>query len=104
MPSSTRTTEPAWPEGVIARYLTLGGATADVIDATAPTRTGAGHNLDAVCTGELCGWKSWGSEYWFASEQNPRDDDGYRHELERLQVNAQSHAEKCRAMPRPTGR
>ncbi|MFF4701406.1 hypothetical protein [Streptomyces chattanoogensis] len=97
---STSTT--AWPEGVIARYLTVGSATADVIDDTAPWRGGVSHHLRAACTGELCDWRGRDREYWFEADENPNGNDSFCHTLERLQVIAQAHAEKCRAMPRPT--
>jgi hypothetical protein len=90
-----------WPDGVIARYLTVAGATADVIDAMAPWRGGTGHNLRAACTGELCERTSHGPEFWFDAEENPRDDDDYRSAVRRLQADAQEHAEKCRAVSRP---
>jgi hypothetical protein len=97
---TTPGTQP-WEPGIIARYLTVAGATADVIDATTPWRSGTGHNLRTACTGELCEWTSHGPEFWFDAEENPQDDDGYRSAVRWLQVDAQSHAEKCRALPRP---
>ncbi|WP_328903264.1 hypothetical protein OHR86_28085 [Streptomyces sp. NBC_00441] len=69
-------TTTAWPEGVTARYLTVGGATVDI--------TGGGDSTGYRCTG--CPYRS--GPYW--TEQ-------LAHEQ------AQSHAEKCRAMPKPSG-
>lgn len=69
----------AWPENVIARYLTLANATVDLIrtNDSSPDYIDRGH-----CTG--CGHSiSW-----------------MREEYGREQ--AQSHAETCRALPRPT--
>lgn len=66
-----------WPAGVVARYLTVAGATVDV--------TGGGDRTGYRCTG--CPYGSSGP-YWHESE-------AHRH--------AQSHAEKCRALPRPGG-
>ncbi|MFJ8855118.1 hypothetical protein [Streptomyces sp. NPDC102437] len=70
---NTHATEP-WPEGVIARYLTLAGATVDV--------TGGGDSTGYRCTG--C---PYGSGQW-------REDIAHGH--------AQGHAETCRGLPRPT--
>lgn len=65
-----------WPDGVTARYLTVGGATVDL--------TGTGERTYVRCTG--CGF---GKGLWWAEE--------YARER------AQGHAETCRAMPRPAG-
>lgn len=65
-----------WPEGVVARYLTVAGAT---IDLSRPSDDGGA--LHGTCNG--CG------EYTGANADaivRPR---------------AQAHAEKCRAMPKP---
>lgn len=70
--------ETEWPEGVTARYLTVGGATVDLTDRT--------NNSSAHCTAAGCNWgkgMSW-------SHQTTRDC-------------AQEHAETCRAMPKPDG-
>lgn len=66
-------TEP-WEAGVIARYLTVGGATVDL--------TGGGHATRYRCTGCGDGTDIGGNE-------------GRAREI------AQGHAEKCRALPRP---
>lgn len=67
----------AWPEGVIARYLTVVGATVDL------TTDGTSRDyIDATdCTG--CGWHN-----------------GYT-TTKAARYEAQVHAEKCRALPRP---
>ena len=67
----------AWPEGVIARYLTVGGATVDVTD----RRTEDYLRYAADCTG--CG-NRW-----------THGDERYAREW------AQAHAERCRALPQP---
>jgi hypothetical protein len=64
-----------WPDGVIARYLTVGGATVDL--------TGSDDRTYGQCTG--CPY-TMGGTWW--SEDSAHD-------------MAQAHAEKCRAMPRP---
>lgn len=72
-----------WPDGVIARYLTVGGATVDVIP------DGPGQITSAKCT--ACPYSGW--EVWTT-------DNGRYAETEARRL-AQSHAERCRAMPRP---
>ncbi|MEU3507650.1 hypothetical protein ABZ733_06940 [Streptomyces longwoodensis] len=66
-----------WPDGVIARYLTVGGAPVNVSDKGEDTYW----RYDTACTG--CPH----SDSFKAEEHSRRD--------------AQTHAEKCRAMPRP---
>ncbi|MFF4834078.1 hypothetical protein [Streptomyces sp. NPDC001315] len=65
-------TEP-WEPGIIARYLTVAGATVDV--------RGGGDHASMTCLGCSLHYSAFG-------EQRTR-------EL------AQGHAEKCRALPRP---
>jgi hypothetical protein len=74
------TTQPTtWPDGVIARYLTVAGvALADKAITVDVIRGG----FEAVCRG--CG-DEWGNSYAFTVTNW-----------------AQSHAESCRAMPCPT--
>jgi hypothetical protein len=66
-----------WPDGVTARYLTIGGATVDLKDDESTT----GYVDGGECTG--CGHHIGWGRATFAREE------------------AQRHAEKCRAMPRP---
>jgi len=99
MPSSARTAESTdWPEGVIARYLTVGGALVDVshdmhlIVDTEP-------NLSiARCGGEGC--KASHHEQW--RYYSYRTDNGSRGADAEAGKWAQTHAETCRALPRPT--
>jgi hypothetical protein len=62
-----------WAPGVIARYLTVAGATVDV--------RGSEHNASMTCLGCCEGYASFGER--------------------RTRELAQGHAEKCRALPRP---
>lgn len=74
-PTPSAFAEP-WPPGVIARYLTVGGATVDL--------TSAGEDRAyRICNG--CGD---GKGIWW-HEKTTRE-------------YAQKHAEKCRALPKPT--
>lgn len=99
MPNTTTTAQQptAWPEGVIARYLTVGGATVDITD------NRHSDYLGAACTGELCGWENRtsldGYMYDTAEQTQQRVED----RLPASQRQAQAHAERCRAMPRPGG-
>jgi hypothetical protein len=98
--TSTTQAEPTpapWPEGVIARYLTVGGALVDVshdmklIDDTQP-------NLSiAHCGGEGC--KASHHELWI--NYGYREDNGSRGADQEVGKWAQAHAETCRALPRP---
>lgn len=79
-----------WPEGVIARYLTVGGNTVDLTETDRDEHGGGVYVTYANCNGCPATW----SAHW---------ENG--HELAIAQVRdwAQSHAETCRAMPRPGG-
>jgi O-succinylbenzoate synthase len=90
----TPSTEP-WPEGVIARYLTVGGATVDLTDDSARDY------IVATCTGERCGWQErtgLGGYIYDTPEQTQARVEAWLPESQR---EAQAHAEKCRALPRP---
>lgn len=100
----TPATEP-WPEGVIARYLTVAGATVDLThgDRTYPTPDGIGetrnHTL-AACTGcpaaeEFSHWRVVKRMTFDDKVRDPEAADRDAREW------AQAHAEKCLAMPRP---
>ena len=67
-----------WPDGTIARYWTIAGATVDITELG--DNASLGYNL--ACTG---------CPHW----ETPRtEDEAHRH--------AQAHAERCRALPRPS--
>lgn len=68
------TQQTAWPEGVTARYLTIGGATVDLRPGQAVT------GARAICGG--------------CNESTTRGTNLTREW-------AQAHAEKCRALPKP---
>ncbi|MFJ9633763.1 hypothetical protein ACIRU8_39325 [Streptomyces sp. NPDC101175] len=91
MPAPARTSpssafaEP-WPEGVIARYLTIGGTTVDIEQQR----------------------EGWRSNHWFCRGCPATSHGAYTgpfgNPFSPFQIHdqAQEHAEKCRAMPRPT--
>jgi hypothetical protein len=62
-----------WPDGLVARYLTVAGATVDV--------RGSEHSASMTCLG--C------------------DESHASYVLRRTRELAQGHAERCRALPRP---
>ena len=89
MPASARTTEStAWPKGVVARYLTVAGATVDLTEKPdeilcvchgCPDEQ-RHFSFDPMCEGlRMVSFATSEATSW-----------------------AQSHAEKCRALPRPT--
>ena len=71
-----------WPEGVIARYLTVAEATVDI------TCNGNPHWSCTACPGTSRG-----------AYTGPF---GYPFTIDEIHEQAQAHAEKCRAMPKPT--
>ncbi|MEU1293038.1 hypothetical protein ABZ439_11490 [Streptomyces sp. NPDC005840] len=75
-----------WPEDVIARYLTVGGATVDTVETSKA--------LISTC----CGCHARDVDYFDPMCSGQRMED-----YTRGQANAwaQAHAEKCRALPRP---
>jgi hypothetical protein len=96
--SNTATT--TWPDGVITRYLTIGGATIDILNAEwASMRSQVmARTVSAACTGcnSPIGEKT--HRDWLAEDERPEVFDSA---LAALREAAQSHAETCRAMPKP---
>ncbi|MFD4220430.1 hypothetical protein [Streptomyces griseus] len=90
-------TQTAWPTGVIARYLTVGGATVDLTHRLTVHNPPKPFATLASCAGcpateEVSHYRTnWGSE-----EHNPEAADAD------ARIWAQSHAETCRALPKPT--
>ncbi|WP_329203938.1 hypothetical protein [Streptomyces sp. NBC_01435] len=94
---STQTT---WPENVIARYLTVGGATVDLSHEDLSDKAKA---TQAACTGcQESQQSKWADQYHsygtstYVDFQNP--DKGDRN----ARSWAQSHADTCRALPMPS--
>jgi hypothetical protein len=93
----------AWPEGVIARYLTVGGA---IVDITTQPGEDAATATAGTCSGcgavEIIDWirPAWSS---YANQYVEELDEGGEHATPKVRGWAQAHAEKCRAMPRPGG-
>ncbi|WP_030506326.1 hypothetical protein [Microbispora rosea] len=95
----TSTQSTTWPEGVIARYLTVGGAAVDVTE-----------DEPGVCTVANCGgcpkyrcidWTRSTGAHFDGSYREYQDRESAEQQAREW---AQSHAEKCRAMPKPDPR
>ena len=102
----------AWPEGVIARYLTVAGATVDITaeaknereERDEPKDLGNGRTVQPFARKILDLTSTAGchdqAEYdgQFATVMDRIAESRYVHAAQRW---AQAHAEKCRALPRP---
>lgn len=86
-------TQAPWPDGVIARYLTVGGATVDLWYEDGYVK--------AKCLGERCPWEDRQSTEVFIYDTDEVRDKKIDDALPGAQYAAQSHAETCRALPRP---
>lgn len=83
-----------WPEWVLARYLTVAGATVDIRDVHSDGI------LTADCTGERCPWRKRVSIHAFYTDTLEQRAEKVEECLPQMQRAAQAHAETCRAMPR----
>lgn len=92
-----------WPKGVIARYLTVGGATVDITPILSRRLGDPPYELKVACTG-CPGSKTIGTyrtEYDRARYgREVHDPEGAERDARQW---AQSHADICRAMPKPDG-
>jgi hypothetical protein len=100
MPSSTQA---VWPEGVIARYLTIVGATADIKAIGIDRQTSVGTITDITITAYCQGCRQKDVYTHLGMDANTLGDDFFTSSLcDDARYWAQSHAEKCRALLRPT--
>jgi len=97
--------EAAWPDGVVARYLTVGGATVDLAVVSRPHQhpdgvTGERNATRAACTGcpAVTEFSHWGLKRGLHAQWEIRDPQTADKNARNW---AQGHAEACRAMPRP---
>ncbi|WP_326768836.1 hypothetical protein OG978_33710 [Streptomyces sp. NBC_01591] len=91
---TTQTT--TWPEAVIARYLTVGGATVDLTHDTLYL-SDTEPNVSVARCGGCAAFRNveWGARTdRYSNGSNWADSDA--------RTWAQEHAEKCRALPKPT--
>lgn len=102
MASSTQTTpSAAWPEGVIARYLTVGGATVDLDRSADPADENASRWDWSRATCTACGnadAEDWNTRPYTQLITIPQAEARATRVVREW---AQAHAEKCRALPRP---
>lgn len=97
-----------WPEHVIGRCVTAGGATVDIVDDVSidrPLRNDEFHRLSATCTGATC---TWGDDFdarttHHAWKVGQEPDSYYLQRLADLRTRAERHAKKCPWMPKPDG-
>jgi hypothetical protein len=97
------TTASAWPEGVIARYLTVAGAALGREDLAVDVETLTTYDFgDPYATRATCrGCTAWRDED-YALYRNYRDETARAKAAGDAACGwAQAHAEKCRALPRP---
>lgn len=95
----TQTT--TWPENVIARYLTTGGATVDLTYRLTPHTPPQADATLAACTG--CPASAEHNHHRLVWGMTVQREEHHPEAAERdARAWAQSHAETCRAMPRPT--
>lgn len=93
----------AWPDGVIARYLTVGGATVDITE-TGPRDSRELHSTVATCSGckENYEWDWPYGFYDYRNQYHPLAREEAIQQAKGIVSDwAQKHAEVCRAMPRP---
>jgi hypothetical protein len=92
-----------WPEGTIVRYLTVGGATIDLRSTRFVTRWQGGPPFAASKPYETDGfqWTCSGCQS-YGREGDDYNDPNFR-KLAEARDDAQGHADKCRALPRPDG-
>lgn len=108
MPQSTSTPHPQpspaaepWPEGVIARYLTVGGATVDLTRTRDPQDEDACEwdETRAACTGcTNASVERWDTRPYI---QLISTEHAEQRATQLTRAWAQAHAEKCRALPSP---
>ena len=92
MPTNIETaTQTAWPEGVIARYLTAVGAAVD-LTFDEPTDV-----IRAVCGGELCHWTGHTDIEGRVDDTPEKAQERFNEWLPIAKRRAQDHAEECRA-------
>ncbi|MFD3906500.1 hypothetical protein HXS80_08340 [Streptomyces sp. CB04723] len=89
------TTQTPWPENTVARYLTVGGTTVDITHDTryaSDTKPNISHAQCNGCPANThSGWAAY-ADRW---------DNGSAGADSAACAWAQSHAETCRAMPKP---
>ncbi|MEU7278883.1 hypothetical protein AB0A69_08930 [Streptomyces sp. NPDC045431] len=95
----------AWPEGVIARYITIAGSSlaredlAVDVEILTTVDYGDPYSTRSTCRG-CAEWDDWDYDRY----RNYREPSSRaRASQDEARAWAQAHAEKCRALPRPEG-
>lgn len=95
-----------WPEGVIARYLTVGGAAVDLAIKQVPHLHPDGISGTRGLTLAACTGCPASTDFSHGRVHHGSYSDWEVHDPQAADVEArawaQSHAETCRAMPRPS--
>jgi hypothetical protein len=104
MPSCTPTAQSTeWPEGVVARYLTIAGATTDIKAVGIDRQTSIGTITDITITAYCQGCRQRDVSTHLGMDASTLGDDFFTSSLcDDARAWAQAHAEKCRALPAPT--
>ncbi|CUW31754.1 hypothetical protein [Streptomyces reticuli] len=104
MPASAQTVQSTeWPEGVIARYLTIAGVTVDIKAIGIDRQTSVGTVTDITITAYCQGCRQKDVSTYLGMDASTFGDDFFASSLgDAARDWAQAHAEKCRALPRPT--
>jgi hypothetical protein len=95
----------AWPEGVIARYLTVGGGFVDVFERSGSVITQHPTETHVTCSGCPAthtvdwGWDAYHAEFGTGPQKD--FDEGGKSSTPIARTWAQDHAATCRAVPRP---
>jgi GMP synthase-like glutamine amidotransferase len=102
MPSTDQTAQPAaWPEGVVARYATVGGAHVNMTHRLTVHNPPEPFATLAACTG--CPASEEVNHYRLVWGLTAQHEEHHPEAADRdAREWAQAHAEKCRALPRPT--
>ncbi|CAH9419538.1 hypothetical protein SGL43_06593 [Streptomyces globisporus] len=96
------TAQTAWPENVIARYLTLAGATVDLTHRN-ETEDGKKKATHAACTGcKATTTKTWADSYPNYGRPGVTEFQNQGVGDRSARAWAQEHAETCRALAAPT--
>jgi hypothetical protein len=82
-----------WPDGVIARYLTVAGATVNITYASSKGL------ITAACT--ACAWTENTDTVGLYTDTPEQEQARVDEWLPVSRKHAQAHAERCRALPQP---
>ena len=100
--TTTTAQSAAWPDGVIARYLAVAGATVDIRDIGIDRQTSVSTVTDITITAHCQGCRQKDVSTYLEMDASTLGGDFLASSLcGDAREWAQAHAEKCRALPRP---